>query len=154
MSQWITLDEMMSKYGIDREEAPYWTSIEGIVHSKINGLVLVDNDSISTYLDKKKVCADATCSSEARLFRLKRQELQEAILKNQIEISNTYKQFFERQQEALYKFDQAKKEERTFIYTPTAAIEPPSATTPSLTHAVCLSRASFFQRLLLRVKRD
>lgn len=101
MNQWITLEEMMSKYGIDKEEALYWTSIEGISHSEINGLVLVDNDSISIYLESNKVCADATEASEARIRRLKRQKLQEELIENQKEMCDAYLQIIERQKKLL-----------------------------------------------------
>ena len=103
MSQWITLEKLMSEYGIDREEALYWTSVEGIIHSKINGLILVDNESISTYLDEHKICADATVASNARIHNQQKQELQEELIENQQAMCDIYKQIIESQNRVLNK---------------------------------------------------
>lgn len=101
MSQWITLEKLMSEYGITREEALYWTSLEGIIHSEINGLILVDNDSIFSYLDANKSCADAIDTNIARLKMIRQREIQEELIENQQEICNTYSETIERLKQLL-----------------------------------------------------
>lgn len=96
MSQWITLEKLMSEYGIDREEALYWTSIEGIYHSEINGLIMVDKESISAYLDENKICASAIDASIARLEMIRRQEIQKELIENQQEICDAYLETIEK----------------------------------------------------------
>lgn len=91
----------MSEYGIDRKEALYWTSIEGIIHSQINGLILVDNESIFTYLDENKICADATVASNARIHNQQKQELQEELIENQQQMCDTYLEIIEKQKQIL-----------------------------------------------------
>lgn len=101
MSQWITLEKLMSEYGINREEALYWTSIEGIYHSEINGLIMVDNESISAYLDENKSCSNAIDTSLARQKMIRQQEIQEELIANQQEICDTYSESIERLKQLL-----------------------------------------------------
>lgn len=152
MSQWITLEKLMSEYGIDREEALCWTSVEGIIHSKINGLILVDNESISTYLDENKICADATVASNARIHSQQKQELQEELIENQQAMCDIYKQIIEKQNRVLNKSFELNEEGLLPTRLPVSTTDKsPTIIDRAFSNTPFRPKETFFHLLLARV---
>lgn len=68
MTHWMTSTYIAAKYGVSEQEVLSWTQLKAVTYTHINHTLLIDYDSVQSYLESQQILANKQAIKE-RLIR-------------------------------------------------------------------------------------